>query len=59
MDFTVFLVPKLEPNFRKLIREIPATSCRKSFLYLNFFCITLEPGTLERRSRSIKTRIIA
>jgi len=31
MDFVAFLVPKLRPNFWKLIREIPATSCRKSW----------------------------
>jgi len=37
MDIVVSLVPKLELNSRKLIRVIPKMSCRKSFLYLDFF----------------------
>ena len=58
MDFVAFLVPKLWPNFPKLIKEIPATSFRKSRNFV-FFGITLEPETLESRPRALKNRIIA
>jgi len=37
MDFVPYLVPKLRPNFRKFIREIPATSSRKSGNIWNFW----------------------
>jgi len=58
MDFVAFLVPKLRPNFRKLITEIPSATVgiRK---YLEFFGINLEPETLESQSRALKTGILA
>jgi len=58
VDFVAFLFPKLWPNLRKLIRKIPATSCRKSG-NIWIFCVTLEPETLISLSRVLKTRITA
>ena len=59
IDFVVFLVPKLWPKVWKLIGEILAISCQKSFLCLEFFFITFEPEILESQSMALKTRIIA
>jgi len=58
MDFLAFLVPKLWPNFTKLIREIPHILAEIPEIF-GFFGTTFEPETLESRSRALKIRIIA
>ena len=51
-DFLAFLVTKLWPNFRKIIKEIPTDPRENSWNIWNSFGITFEPEMLEKRSRA-------
>jgi len=55
MDFLAFLVLKLWPKCHELIRKIPANPLGDSGNNWN----SVDLGTLESRSRTLKTHVIA
>jgi len=59
MDFLAFLVQKLWPNFRKLIREIHINPLGNSSNIWKSLSITFKLETLESRSRAQMIRIKA
>ena len=59
MDFLAFLVQKLWPNFRILIREIPWNYSAMSSTIWGLLAPTCAPETLGNRSRPLKLHIPA
>ena len=59
MDFLAFLVQKLWPNFRVLIREIPTNSLGNPYKIRGLSAITWGPETSGSRSRPLQLHIPA
>jgi len=59
MDFLAFLVQKLWPNFRVLIREIPWNYSAMSSTIWGLLALTWAPETIGSRSRPLKLHIPA